>query len=117
MPPNDSNPAPQRTAIVGRSLVLAFLAVALGALLFSAWLPPSTARAQQCDDEGECHGHIERILPRDEYLVRINDRHSVIATRSRRMRRYRIRLLMGDHVIVQLNPYDPNHGRITHRVR
>jgi translation initiation factor IF-1 len=33
------------------------------------------------------------------------------------MRRYRIRILLGDRVKVELSPYDLKRGRITYRYR
>ena len=48
--------------------------------------------------------------------VQINDsEHIVFATISGRMRRNRIRILMGDRVDVELSPYDLSKGRITYR--
>lgn len=41
--------------------------------------------------------------------------HIVLATISGRMRRNRIRILMGDRVDVELSPYDLTKGRITYR--
>jgi len=39
----------------------------------------------------------------------------VLATISGRMRRNRIRILMGDRVDIELSPYDLTKGRITYR--
>ncbi|MGE3466516.1 MAG: translation initiation factor IF-1, partial [Pyrinomonadaceae bacterium] len=48
--------------------------------------------------------------------VQINDTdHMVLATISGRMRRNRIRILMGDRVDIELSPYDLTKGRITYR--
>ena len=41
--------------------------------------------------------------------------HIVLATISGRMRRNRIRILMGDRVDMELSPYDLTKGRITYR--
>ena len=41
--------------------------------------------------------------------------HVVLATISGRMRRNRIRILMGDRVDIELSPYDLTKGRITYR--
>lgn len=54
--------------------------------------------------------------PNAFFKVQINDsEHVVFATLSGRMRRNRIRILMGDHVDVELSPYDLTKGRITYR--
>jgi translation initiation factor IF-1 len=44
-----------------------------------------------------------------------NTDHIVLAQISGRMRRNRIRILIGDSVDVELSPYDLTKGRITYR--
>lgn len=44
-----------------------------------------------------------------------NTEHIVLAQISGRMRRNRIRILIGDSVDVELSPYDLTKGRITYR--
>jgi translation initiation factor IF-1 len=41
--------------------------------------------------------------------------HLVIAKLSGRMRKNRIRVVLGDRVAVEVSPYDPTRGRITFR--
>lgn len=54
--------------------------------------------------------------PNAYFKVQVNDSdHVVLATISGRMRRNRIRILMGDRVDVELSPYDLTKGRITYR--
>jgi translation initiation factor IF-1 len=54
--------------------------------------------------------------PNAFFKIQINEsKHIVLATISGRMRRNRIRILMGDHVNVELSPYDLTKGRITYR--
>ena len=54
--------------------------------------------------------------PNAFFKVQLNDsEHIVLATISGRMRRNRIRILMGDRVDVELSPYDLSKGRITYR--
>ena len=54
--------------------------------------------------------------PNAFFKVQINEsEHVVLATISGRMRRNRIRILMGDRVDVELSPYDLTKGRITYR--
>ena len=43
--------------------------------------------------------------------------HSTIGYTAGKMRRYRIRILPGDRVKVELSPYDLNRGRIVYRIR
>ncbi len=50
------------------------------------------------------------------FKVQINNtEHIVMAQISGRMRRNRIRILMGDRVDVEMSPYDLTKGRITYR--
>jgi len=54
--------------------------------------------------------------PNAFFKVQINDSdHIVLASLSGRMRRNRIRILMGDRVDIELSPYDLSRGRITYR--
>ena len=54
--------------------------------------------------------------PNAFFKVQLHDSdHIVLATISGRMRRNRIRILMGDRVDVELSPYDLSKGRITYR--
>jgi len=50
------------------------------------------------------------------FKVQVNNTdHIVMAQISGRMRRNRIRILIGDRVDVELSPYDLTKGRITYR--
>lgn len=54
--------------------------------------------------------------PNAFFKVQLNDtEHMVLATIAGRMRRNRIRILMGDRVDIELSPYDLTKGRITYR--
>ena len=64
----------------------------------------------------ELAGTVIDKQPNAFFKVQINDsEHIVFATISGRMRRNRIRILMGDRVDVELSPYDLSKGRITYR--
>jgi translation initiation factor IF-1 len=43
--------------------------------------------------------------------------HTVLAHMAGKMRRHRIRVVLGDQVTVAVSPYDPTRGRITYRAR
>lgn len=54
--------------------------------------------------------------PNAAFVVKIeNTDHIVLAQISGRMRRFRIRILVGDRVSVEMSPYDLSKGRITYR--
>ena len=68
------------------------------------------------EDLIEVSGVIIDKQPNAFFKVQINNtEHIVMATISGRMRRNRIRILMGDRVDVEMSPYDLSKGRITYR--
>ena len=60
-------------------------------------------------------GRISDVLPSAMFRVRLENGHEVLATTAGKMRRFRIRILAGDHVTVEVSPYDLTRGRITFR--
>ena len=56
--------------------------------------------------------------PNAFFKVRIeNSEHVVLAQISGKMRKNRIRILVGDRVSVEMSPYDLSRGRITYRYK
>ena len=56
--------------------------------------------------------------PNAFFQVRLdNSDHIVLAQISGKMRKNRIRILMGDRVSVEMSPYDLKRGRITYRFK
>ncbi|MFA9402614.1 MAG: translation initiation factor IF-1 [Anaerolineales bacterium] len=62
-------------------------------------------------------GKVLEALPATQFRVELENGHEVLAYLSGKMRRYYIRILLGDHVRVELSPYDLSRGRITYRFR
>jgi translation initiation factor IF-1 len=62
-------------------------------------------------------GTIVEALPNTMFKVKLDNGHQVLGYLSGKMRRYYIRILLGDRVKVELSPYDLNKGRITFRFR
>lgn len=60
-------------------------------------------------------GQIEEILPDGRFRVHLENDHRIIAYTAGRMRRYRIRSVVGDRVQVEMTPYDLEKGRIIFR--
>jgi len=56
-------------------------------------------------------------LPGTQFRVRLDNGHEVLAYLSGKMRKYYIRILLGDRVSVEMSPYDLARGRITFRQR
>ncbi|MCJ7824283.1 MAG: translation initiation factor IF-1 [Anaerolineales bacterium] len=62
-------------------------------------------------------GTVLEALPATQFRVELENGHEVLAYLSGKMRRYYIRILLGDRVRVELSPYDLSRGRITYRFR
>lgn len=55
---------------------------------------------------------------RGAFRVKIDDMdHYVLCRLAGKMRQFRIRVVPGDHVTVEISPYDMERGRITFRDR
>jgi translation initiation factor IF-1 len=62
-------------------------------------------------------GTITDALPNAMFRVELENGHNVLAYLSGKMRKYYIRVLLGDRVKVEMSPYDLSRGRITYRYR
>ena len=62
-------------------------------------------------------GQIDEILPDGRFGVMLDNQHRIIAYTAGRMRRFRIRSVVGDRVHVEMTPYDLSKGRIIFRER
>lgn len=65
----------------------------------------------------EVEGTVTELLPNTQFKVELDNGHKVLAYLSGRMRKYYIRILLGDRVRVEMTPYDLTRGRITYRYR
>jgi translation initiation factor IF-1 len=73
--------------------------------------------AKETTDKIELEGTVVDCLPGTQFKVRLDNGHEVLAYLSGKMRRYYIRVLLGDRVSVELSPYDLTRGRITYRYK
>ncbi|MFN2136680.1 MAG: translation initiation factor IF-1 [Candidatus Promineifilaceae bacterium] len=69
------------------------------------------------EEKLEVEGTVVELLPNTQFMVELDNGHRVLAYLSGRMRRYYIRILLGDRVRVEMTPYDLERGRITYRYR
>jgi translation initiation factor IF-1 len=69
------------------------------------------------EEKIEVEGTVVEALPSTQFRVKIDSGHTVLAYLSGKMRKYYIRILLGDRVRVELSPYDLSRGRITYRFR
>ncbi|MFO7622977.1 MAG: translation initiation factor IF-1 [Anaerolineales bacterium] len=67
------------------------------------------------DDKIIVEGTVIEALPGTQFKVRLETGHQVLAYLSGKMRKYYIRILLGDSVRVEMSPYDLTRGRIVYR--
>jgi translation initiation factor IF-1 len=60
-------------------------------------------------------GQVEEILPDGRFRVRLENEHRLIVYTAGKMRKYRIRTIVGDRVMVEMSPYDLANGRLVYR--
>ena len=63
----------------------------------------------------ELEGTVSDVLPSAMFRVTLENGHEMLATTAGKMRKFRIRILAGDKVKVEVSPYDLTRGRITFR--
>jgi translation initiation factor IF-1 len=63
----------------------------------------------------EMRGQVVELLPNAMFRVRLENDHEILGHTAGKMRKNRIRVLVGDEVLVELTPYDLTKGRITYR--
>jgi translation initiation factor IF-1 len=73
--------------------------------------------AKDTKEKIELRGTVIDCLPGTQFKVELDNGHEVLAYLSGKMRKYYIRVLLGDRVLVELSPYDLTRGRITYRYK
>lgn len=63
----------------------------------------------------EFDGLVVELLPEGRFRVQLENDHVILAYTAGRMRKNRIRTLVGDRVTVEMTPYDLTKGRIVFR--
>lgn len=69
------------------------------------------------EEKIEMEGEITEALRNRMFRLKLDNGHEMIGYTAGRMKRYRIRMLPGDRVRVELSPYDLDRGRIVYRLR
>jgi translation initiation factor IF-1 len=65
----------------------------------------------------EAIGRVIKALKGGKFTVKLENGHEILAYLSGKMRKYYIRVLLGDRVKVELSPYDLTKGRIVYRYK
>ncbi len=73
--------------------------------------------AKEKEEKIEVEGTVIEALPGTMFRVKLDNGHEVLAYLSGKMRKYYIRILLGDRVKVELSPYDVTRGRVTYRFK
>lgn len=61
-------------------------------------------------------GEIIEVLPNTNFRVLLENGEEALVHLAGRLRLYRIRIVLGDKVLVELSPYDSTKGRIVRRL-
>ena len=69
------------------------------------------------EEKIELEGEVTESLRGSMFRITLDNGNHTVGYLSGKMRRYRIRILPGDRVRVELSPYDLARGRITYRHR
>ena len=67
------------------------------------------------DDKIVVEGQVIEAMPSTQFRVKLENGHTVLAYLSGKLRKFYIRILLGDRVKVELSPYDLTRGRIVYR--
>lgn len=65
----------------------------------------------------EMRGTVVELLPNAMFRVRLENDHEILGHTAGKMRKNRIRVLVGDEVLCEMTPYDLTKGRITYRFK
>ncbi|MBI4714086.1 translation initiation factor IF-1 [Candidatus Uhrbacteria bacterium] len=70
---------------------------------------------QSTKDFIEMRGTVEELLPAASFKIKLENGQTILGHLSGKMRKFRIRLLPGDEVKLEISPYDLTKGRIVYR--
>jgi translation initiation factor IF-1 len=90
-------------------------------IVLRGWQQPYVKESRRMmakrDEKIEMEGTVMEALPNTQFIVELDNGHRVLAYLSGKMRKFYIRILLGDRVRVELTPYDLTRGRITYRYK
>jgi translation initiation factor IF-1 len=77
--------------------------------------PQAQGRPMAKQEAIEMEGIVTEVLAGARYRVKLSNGHVVLAYPAGKMMRFKIRVLVGDRVTMEVSPYDFSKGRITYR--
>jgi translation initiation factor IF-1 len=69
------------------------------------------------EEKIEFEGEVLEALSNGKYRVALDNGHETLGYLAGKMRRFRIRIMPGDRIKIELSPYDLNRGRIVYRYK
>jgi translation initiation factor IF-1 len=69
------------------------------------------------EEKVEMEGEVVEALRGRMFRVKLDNGHETIGYTAGKMKRYRIRIFLGDRVKIEVSPYDLTRGRIVYRYR
>jgi len=67
------------------------------------------------EDRMELHGEVTDVMPGTLFKVIVEGGSEVLCTLGGKLRLNKIRILLGDRVIIEVSPYDLSRGRVIFR--
>jgi translation initiation factor IF-1 len=65
----------------------------------------------------EFTGEVLEVLPNSTFKIKVDDTsHELICYMSGRLKKHKIKVILGDRVKLEVSPYDLSKGRITYRL-
>ncbi|HZL72496.1 MAG TPA: translation initiation factor IF-1 [Planctomycetota bacterium] len=68
------------------------------------------------EDKIELEGEVIEALRGRMFRIQLDNGHQTLGYLAGRLKRYRIRVMFGDRVRIELSAYDLNRGRIIYRL-
>jgi len=69
------------------------------------------------EEKIELEGEVIEALRNGQFRIALDNGHETLGYLAGKMRRFRIRILPGDRIKIELPPYDRHRGRIVYRYR
>ncbi len=69
------------------------------------------------DDLLQLEGKVIEVLANGNFRIELDNKQVILAQLAGKLRRFHIRVILGDRVMVGMSPYDLTHGLILHRFR
>ncbi len=67
------------------------------------------------EDAIEFEGVVDEVLPSGQFRVQLEGGRTVLVYTAGKMRKHRIKTMVGDRVTIEMTPYDLDRGRLVYR--